>query len=286
MPKDLTLRVLKIVSNPIRKAILQSLEESSMIFSDVMRACGLNPNHDTGPFFYHLSLLTDAGLVEKRESEYSLTCLGSTVTTLINTLQRETEFLLGQEPMPERGGGKRMSDIQARWLGKTEAQHGEYGILLGGPRRPSAGPEASAKPEDKHKHKELVEWRESLPKIEIPVEVSSGHVLGFEKDGFKLGCIHVRFTTGSEIGTTRVVSLAQILSINVLGGNCQRIRSGRASVIRQMMEELTNLAREHNVHTIVVQRANADDKDLIRILKEMGYERYMTTYLMRSTIPA
>lgn len=284
MPTDLTIRVLKIVSNPVRKAILQSLERTSLRFSDVMRACGLDPNHDTGPFFYHLSLLTDAGLVEKKDSEYRLTDLGGMGTTLINTLQRETKFLLEQEPIPQKGGG-RMNNIQAKWLTKTEAQHGEYGILVGGPRRPPTGPEPSAEPEDKPRHRELLAWRDSLPKIEIPAEVLSGHVLGFEKDGVKLGSIHVRFTTGSEVGTTRVISLAQILSINVLGQNCQRIRKTRTSVVRQMMEEFTKLAKEHNVHTIIVQRANAEDRDLVRVLKELSYERYMTTYLMRTTIP-
>ncbi len=102
MPRDLALKMLKIVSNPIRKMTIQSLEATSMIFSDVMRACGLDPNRDTGPFYYHLSMLTDVGLLEKTNDKYQLTDLGHTVATLINTLQRESQFLQEPKPMAKR----------------------------------------------------------------------------------------------------------------------------------------------------------------------------------------
>ncbi len=102
-----------------------------------------------------------------------------------------------------------MSNIDARWLTQPEAQHGEYGILLGGPRRPSVKPEPTAAPEDKHRHSRLWAWVESLPRIEMPAQVFSGYVLGFEEEGVKLGSIHVRFATSSEAGTQKVMALAK-----------------------------------------------------------------------------
>ncbi len=285
MPKDQALRILKIVSNPIRKSIIQSLRGTSMIFSDIMRACGLNPNHDTGPFFYHLSMLSGAGMVEKKGNEYRLTSFGNTIAAFVESLHRESRFLLDSEE-PEKGSGRRLGDIQAHWLAQQEAGHGEYGILWGGPRRPPLKPEETpyAAPEDKPKHEELWEWIESLPKLTSPPAGFSGYVLGFEKNGVKLGSIHARLSTGSEIGTRKVIAIAKILTISVLSQGCKEIKETRASVIRQMMEEFTRQAREHHVQTIVVERASAEDEDLINVLKELGYERYMTTYLMRTTI--
>lgn len=286
MPKDLALRVLKIVSNPIRKSIIESLEETPMIFSDIMRACGLDPNHDTGPFYYHLSILIDAGLVEKGESQYHLTSLGGTVATLIGTLQRESGFLLEHEPLAERKGGKRLDKIEAKWLTQAEVQHGDYGFMMGGPRRPPREPEPSTSPEDIPTHREMLAWKESLPKIEVPKKVLSDlfgvHVLGFEREGVKLGSMHVTFSTGSEVGTERVVSLAKIRSIHVLSRNCREVGETRASVLRRMMEEFTRLAREHGIQTIIVERANAEDEELMDVLKGLDFERYMTTYLMRA----
>ncbi len=286
MPKDLALRVLKIVSSPIRKSILQSLEEAPLIFSDIMRACDLDPNHDTGPFYYHLSILMDAGLVEKDEDRYRLTSLGVTVATLIGTLQRETGFLLEHKTSAERREGENMDGIEAKWLSQAEVQHGDYGFMMGGPRRPRIEPEPSTLPEDKPKHRAMLAWKESLPRIEVPEKVLSDlfgvHVLGFEREGVKLGSMHVTFSTGSEVGAERVISLAKIRSVHVLSRNCREIGETRASVLRLMVEEFTRLAREHGIQTIVVERANAEDEDLIDVLKALDYERYMTTYLMRA----
>lgn len=235
---DPALGLLKILSNPIRKTIIQSLEGNSMNFSDVMRECGLNPNYDTGPFYYHLSRLIDSGLVEKADDEYGLTDMGSTASALINTLQRESEFLLETESIDGKNGEKGMNHIEARWLTQTEAQHGEYGILMGGPRKTPVKPKPHTVPEDRAKNKALWEWRDSLPKIEAPLQAVPallGNVLGFEKDGIKLGSIHVRFNTGRQRGLARAIAMANVFSIHVLDQNCRRIGEARASVLRKMM---------------------------------------------------
>jgi hypothetical protein len=270
----------------MRKSIIQSLKGTSMVFSDVMRGCGLDPNHDTGPFLYHLSILSEAGIVEKKRSKYRLTSFGDTIATFIDSVGREGTFLLKAEK-PDRGDETRMGRIEAKWLTQPEAQHGEYGILLGGPSKTPLGPEEvpSTSPEDRPKHKELRALTESLPRLEMPPAVFPGHVLGFEKSGVKLGSIQVHLCTGNEVGTRKVIAIARVLSIWVVDQDCQEIRETRASVLRQMMEEFTRQVKEHHVQTIVIERANADDEDLISLLKGLGYERYMTTYLMRTTIP-
>lgn len=116
MTTDGTNGVLQIISNPIRKSAIKSLKGNSMVFSEVMRACGLNPNYDSGPFYYHLSVLLDSNIVEKRSNKYQLTQFGNTIADFIGTLQRESAFLLkANEPQ----GGERMEKTQSKRLGQA-----------------------------------------------------------------------------------------------------------------------------------------------------------------------
>jgi len=285
LPTDLVLRMLQITSNPIRKSTILSLKGTSMTFSDVMRACGLNPNCDTGPFFYHLSVLSDSGIVEKKGNDYQLTGLGRTIATLIDSLEREGAFLLKTDK-PREGGQREVEKITAKWLRQSEVRHGEYGILLGGPKKPSLKPEESphAVPEDKPRLQDFGKWIESLPRLEIPPPDFFGHILGFEKNGVKLGSMHIRLAIGARKGTERVMAIARILSIWVLADGYRQIGETKASALRQMMEEFTKQARDHHVQTILVDAINAEDEDLVNVLKQLGYERYLTTYMMRATI--
>jgi len=91
---NLTIKVLKAISNPVRKSIVQSLGESSLSFSGLMRSCGLNPNHDTGPFGYHLSILVNLNIIEKIEDGYGLTEFGRRITRFMSTVEKESLLLL------------------------------------------------------------------------------------------------------------------------------------------------------------------------------------------------
>ncbi len=54
-----TVEILKVLGNPVRKAIVTSLasRHESLKFSDLMQASGLDPSFDTGHFGCHLSEL-------------------------------------------------------------------------------------------------------------------------------------------------------------------------------------------------------------------------------------
>lgn len=43
-------------------------------------------------------------------------------------------------------------------------------------------------------------------------------------------------------------------------------------------------ARDQKVQSVEIERVDADDEDLTMVLKELGFARYQTMYMMRRTI--
>ena len=124
-------QMLQLIANPIRRAIIRSLEDAPLSFTEVMRASGLDPNSDTGPFSYHLSVLLDSRIVAKADNKYQLTSFGNTTANIIGSLERESRFLLKIDEASE--GGERISGkIESKWLGATDL-NGQYGLILGVP---------------------------------------------------------------------------------------------------------------------------------------------------------
>jgi len=107
--QDFTDQVLQSISNPVRRAVVHSLASQGMPFSDLMRACGLDPNFDTGQFWYHLSELMAKSILRKEEEVYVLTELGVKLSKILDTLHGECAFLLrkkrGENRQMERGKG-------------------------------------------------------------------------------------------------------------------------------------------------------------------------------------
>jgi len=278
---DLTLTVLKAISNPIRKSIIQSLSDGTLGFSEIMRASRLNPNYDTGPFVYHLSSLIDLNIIEKCDGGYELTEFGGKIAEFISTVERESSFLLGS-PRSNLGGEKgKMKEIESKWLTDEEFLTGEYGIILGGPY-----------PKSERDIPELSKWMESLPTVKFfEAPGFKTYVLGFEKDGKKLGCMRVRFTIGaisarfakSEEDKKKTRGLAFIQLVWVVGKILKEVGEARASAMKKMMVEFEEIAKEHNIETIVFEDLLADDKEAVDILKGLGYERVFTRYYMRKT---
>jgi len=89
-----------IVSNPIRKRILEALSNfPSLPFLKLMAECSLSHPSHCGVFTYHLRRLMDSGAVAKRKDEYSLTSLGREWTKL--TQKMEGEYMKKEEPSGE-----------------------------------------------------------------------------------------------------------------------------------------------------------------------------------------
>jgi len=231
-------------ANPIRMSIIQSLEDGPISFTEVMRASGLDPNFDTGPFTYHLSVLLDSRIVEKADNKYQLTSFGNTTANIIGSLERESRFLLKIDEVSE--GGERMSGkIESRWLGITDL-NGQYGLILGVPleQAPYAREE---RPED-----EVFDgWEKTLPQLDMPPPSYFGYVIGFEKNGIKLGSMHVRFSKKRLDGTRTV----EVLGMFTVDNNYRKIGETRALALRQMLEGFLIQAKGHKTQSITSKRS-------------------------------
>ncbi len=270
---DSVTRILQIISNSVRRSIVHSLKGTSMMFSELMRESGLNPNYDTGPFYYHLSILLDSCIIEKKGDEYRLTTFGDTIASFIDSLQRESAFLLKTEK-PKIRGEKRMKEIEAKWLSQDDIKDGVYGIVAG-PVEPRPD---EVLPEDP----QFNNWQETLPMLEMPPRSFFGHILGFEKDGAKLGSIHVRFCYRRKPEARGAT--AQILGIYTVDNNYRKIGLTRSSLLQHMMEEFLRQFKENHGQSVEIDIVNAEDEDLVNVLKKLGFERCLTTYMMRTTI--
>lgn len=273
MSTEATAGILRTISNPIRYYLIQSLKGNTMLFSELVRACGLDPNSDTGTFSYHLSVLLDSNIIVKKDNEYQLTVFGNTLADLINLLQRESAFLL-RAVEPSIGGDRMAGKIESRWLGQDDL-YGQYGLIMGPPLE-TTHHEKWERPEDDV----FNGWERALPQLDIPAPSFIGHVLGFEKDGIKLGSIHVRFSTKSLDGTRR----AEVLGIYAKDNDYRMAGITRSSMLHQMMEEFLRQAKESKTQSVEMVKVDAEDEDLTMVLKELSFERCQTTYMMRKTI--
>jgi len=79
---------LQILGNYIRKAIIESLYSNpgTKRFSELMQLSGLDPNSDSGHFFYHLQELLKNNYVKKESEGYSLTEKGFKLSKVLNAL--------------------------------------------------------------------------------------------------------------------------------------------------------------------------------------------------------
>ncbi len=98
MPGDMY----RLASNPTRRRVLLSLLQGGKSFSDLMRSVSMDPEHDTGPFLYHMHRLEEVGLVRGKDGVYSLTASGLEVAEALTVIRR----VLGEDgerPAEEAG---------------------------------------------------------------------------------------------------------------------------------------------------------------------------------------
>jgi DNA-binding HxlR family transcriptional regulator len=98
-----TVEILQTIGNSVRKSVLTALasRHTALKFSELMEASGLDPNFDTGQFWYHLSELMSKGIIIKNEDRYGLSQFGYKLAKILDTVERECSFLLKE--MKEEG---------------------------------------------------------------------------------------------------------------------------------------------------------------------------------------
>jgi len=91
-----TVDILQTLANPVRKSVIAALgsKHEPLRFSELMEASGMDPNFDSGQFWYHLSELTKKGIIAKDGERYGLTQFGFKLSKILDTLERECSFLL------------------------------------------------------------------------------------------------------------------------------------------------------------------------------------------------
>ena len=67
---------LKVISNSIRRVIIQLLSEEKMTYIELLSSIGLDFDRHRGWFNYHLDVLLDEGIVSKDQDHYVLTEFG------------------------------------------------------------------------------------------------------------------------------------------------------------------------------------------------------------------
>jgi ribosomal protein S18 acetylase RimI-like enzyme len=93
-----------LASNPTRRRILLSLIQGDKTFSDLMRSVSMDPEHQTGPFLYHVHRLEGAGLLKTLEGRYYLTKLGQEVAEDLGIVRHVLENRSGSSENPDSGG--------------------------------------------------------------------------------------------------------------------------------------------------------------------------------------
>jgi len=112
--------ILQTLANPVRKSVIAALGSlhTPLRFSELMEASGLDPNFDTGQFWYHLSELTKKGIIVKDGDRYGLTQFGFKLSKILDTVERECSFLL--KSRDEGGLGKVEGDFRIRRYEDTD----------------------------------------------------------------------------------------------------------------------------------------------------------------------
>jgi len=277
---DLSLQVLQSVSHPIRKSIVESLglSEEPLTFSNLMWDSGLNPNFDTGPFWYHLSYLMEMGIVQKDDERYLLTPFGLEVYKILRILKRECSFSLESK---EKEVKKKVNrTLQVRWA--TEEDMEEY--RLAGPLQPK--PDVVKKNEDVQKKFE--DWKGPIPQLSM--DSLNGAPLVVEKEGKPIVMLWVRKETRYKL-----------IDTEFLGGEHWKGKrreefwlfitrvwtwpsEQKEEAMREALNALIEEAKGYNIDVIEASDIYADDETVTDSFKEAEFERIVTSYRMRKTL--
>lgn len=99
--------LLRALSHPLRRDIAKSLEDGPESYSALMLTCGLDPNHDSGLFSYHLNELIKSRIVQRRPDRYSLTDLGTQALSIARSAEAMGQAVQqGGLPTRRKNSGK------------------------------------------------------------------------------------------------------------------------------------------------------------------------------------
>jgi len=95
--KELASIVLQSISHPLRMTVMEKLEDQPETFSGVMILCGLDPNHSSGLFNYHLTELIKSEIVQKGGEVYRLTDFGYSILDALKRIEFECSSFLTEK---------------------------------------------------------------------------------------------------------------------------------------------------------------------------------------------
>lgn len=257
-------RVLHTVGNPIRKAAIDALGETRMRFSQLLTACGLSYDHDTGHFCYHLSELIEKRIVEKADDAYCLTELGLKIAEMLRSLEKEYVFLVGKE-RDEGGEALKEEEIALDWLDSQD-----FALRFG---KDISDIEAKLPQLEKEGLERFKEW--SFPSESkryyhprFLVARRGNNVLGFVE------------TVGVVVASTAVAATARVLIKRLLVTSPASVHQ-RGLIAGLLVRELLRQAEEHGANSVEAIDISAEDEDLLTVFKRLGFERASVGYNLR-----
>jgi len=94
--------ILRILSNGVRRAVIRGLARGDTRYSELIRRTGLG-EINAGVFNFHLSKLTDLGLVHKSDDEYELTWKGTMAARYLDKIEEDFQEVVGGKSMKTDG---------------------------------------------------------------------------------------------------------------------------------------------------------------------------------------
>ena len=261
--------IFSALSHSLRRSIVSALKGSPRQFSELMRLCGLDPDHDSGFFVYHLSKLIELSVVERIGERYGLAGFGERIAELISTVERESAFLTDQvseekKEVKEMGNEK----VSVEWLKLEDVL--QRGILY--------KTEEDFVPKMSQEQKQTYETAKKWPK--------GDQYLVASKEEKTLAHLkpELRFDITAECEKVpRPVKVVKAVEPKLeIGGISLRTTDAtdRKNAVIALLEVLEDESRNAGVKRIQLYRVNADDEAVVSALEESGFQRFAATYIM------
>lgn len=93
MSSEILPSILKVISNRIRKNVIQFLSTEKKTYLELLVSCGLDVDRHCGWFNYHLGVLLQERVITKKTGQYLLTEYGEGIARILNTIEGESHRL-------------------------------------------------------------------------------------------------------------------------------------------------------------------------------------------------